>query len=229
MKYIILKEFLKIRFAFFAFLICALGICVAIIFGTNGQILTNSAARYISSVVFKMNFSFIWLDIANIFFTLLIGVFAFFPERLNGRIRIQFHFPHSDFTNILTTVLIPLCFVIFVFLCEFIILKIYLNLVFPKNLNYHMITILFNNFAFCITLFLAAPSFLIEPNLRRIVGFIIAQGLLIYIYFKINPDFINLLSYGYNGEFSKFFIFCLIFAIISLVLSFFDYKQGYIK
>ena len=106
MRAIILKEFLKFQYAFYAFLALSLGVIVAIGFQIKNGINTYSDSGYMIRVVYNLDFSFMGLDLLNVFFVVLVGVSAFFGERQNARIRIQFHFPNSNLKNVTQLALI---------------------------------------------------------------------------------------------------------------------------
>ncbi len=115
MRYIVLKEFAKFRFAF----LIAVCFCLAwIFFEIKGGFNKFGNAGYAIQILFNKNFTYNFLDILNILFAAVLGVSSMFFERTGARIRMQFHFPHSYLKNALTITVIPLCFLLVVFAAQ---------------------------------------------------------------------------------------------------------------
>lgn len=229
MRAIILKEFLKIKFAFFAFLGFVLFGVIAIIANTLHQFNISGKSEVIFMINYNFEFSFLWLDVLNIFFAVILGFFCYYREKIGGRLRLHFHFPLSNLKQILIITALPLCFLIFVFLIEFIVLFGFFFVVFPLNLSLNLINLLINNFAFCVVLFFAPFGIVFSSKFSEIALNIVSWSVLVFLYFKINPDLVNFTSYSQNDKFYVFFAFCLVFAYTNLQVFIKKYKQGYLK
>ena len=229
MRYIILKEFKKFKFAFYAFLLCAI---FAMIWCVNE--ISRGSARfgemmYWLQVVYNKAFTLNHLDEINLIFCGAIGLLSMLYERRFARIRVQFHYPHSYFKNILTIVGVPLAFIIFVFALEFIAAMAIFRINFANEIAWAILSTIIYSFAFGVGIFFLIQSMVLGPNLVKIAAnslFLLGS---LEIYFKINPD-IGYTSYFYLND--KFYIFTAIFiaySVSSLVLCLRSYKQGYIK
>lgn len=229
MRYFILKEFLKFKLAFY-FFVASVCFCMAwIYFSIQGAIAKYTISFYTLQVMYNKNFSFNHLDEINLLFALIIAVNSMFFERQNARIRVQFHYPHSYLKNTLLITLIPLCFLLFLYIFELICIYLMLSSFFPIEIVLALISTLLNSCLFSIGLFFATQSIVIEPNFKRALATLCIGIASIFIYFKINPDVGNSMLYYLNDMAPLYSILWIVFGVSLLALSLDNYKKGYIK
>lgn len=226
MRVFILKEFYKFRFAFWIFVLAICFILAWIFFDIQTGIERFGALNFTLRVMYNKFFSFNHLDEVNIIFAVVIGALAMFAERANGRIRVQFSYPHTFVQNALMITLIPLSFVLLVYLVEFSVVLAILSTFFPKEISNVLFISLLYSQGFGVGAFLLTQSMIIDPNLKRVFAnlcFLLGGA---YIYFVFNSQ--NS-AYYLNQNLWQYLAIFVLFGVLALIMSLLAYKQGYIK
>lgn len=229
MREFILKEFYKVKLPLLVFIVASI-FCIAwIYFDIKSGINKYTVSFYTLQVMFNKRFSYNHLDELNILFAVILGFCSMFYERQNARIRVQFHYPHTYTKNALTITLIPLCFLLAVYISELVSVFFIFNSIFAIEITLALLSTLFYSAMFGVGLFLATQSIVIEPNLKRVFSIIFIVVASLYLYFKINPDVGNSSLYYLNDMLYAYLSLWIIFCVSSLILSLNNYKKGYIK
>ncbi|MCR4942476.1 MAG: hypothetical protein K5978_06785 [Campylobacter sp.] len=229
MKYILLKEFLKFKFVFLFF---ALGLSFCVLwcyFEISGGMKRFGVGFYTLEVIYNKNFTYNFLDILNIALAFAIGFCSMFAERLMGRIRVQFHFPHSYLKNALYITLIPLLFLLLLYVLEIFAMVFMLYQFFQPELVNALISTLVYSCIFGVGVFYLSQAMLIEPDIKKVFAYVLVLLMSGFLYFKINPDVDESGLYYLNDNFCLYLGVFLFFAIASVMLSLQNYKKGYIK
>ena len=229
MRYIVLKEFYKFRFAFWVFVVMACFCCAWNFFEIQKGFEKIGAIMYALQIMFNKNFTYNHLDEINIAFGAIIGLCSMFFERHSARIRVQFHFPHTYLKNIVTITLIQIVFLLGVYAVEILTMFGIFSAFFPAEIVTALLSTLIYSCAFGVAMFWLAQSTLIEPHIRRVVASIVAAVAMAFIYFKINPDISRSSLYYLNDKFWPYMAICWAFCLASLVAALQNYKKGYIK
>ena len=229
MRYLVLKEFLKIRVIFWFFLVAILFCCAWNYIEIKNGLDKFGAVSYILRVIYSKFYSLNHLDEINLLFAFAVGFASMFYERLNARIRVQFAYPHTFLANICTLALTPLLFLGAVYVAEIAIMRWVFGMFFPSELSNALISTLSYSCFFGICIYFLVASLLIEPSIIRVSGTAIVFLATLFLYFKINPDIGNSSLYYLNEKMWIFLSLDLIFCISSYVISLNNYKKGYIK
>lgn len=229
MRYFIYKEFAKFRLGFYVFAISAI-YCVAwIYFDLSDSIDKFSITSYTLQLMYNKVFSYNHLDELNLLFAVIIAILSMFYERQNARIRLQLHFPQSYSKNIMLLTLVPLCFLLFVYIFEILALFLVFTKFFPIEISNALLITLINNIIFSVGLYFVAQSMMVEPNNKRAIGILLIGVICVWIYFKLNPDVGNSSYYYLNEIVWCYFALWVVFGAMTLLYSLKNYKRGYIK
>lgn len=229
MREMIVKELCKIRVAFYLFTLFSLFCIVWIFFDIRGDANRYGISFYTLQVMFNKKFSFNHLDEINILFAVVFGFCSMFYERYAGRIRVQFHYPHSYFQNIATLVAIPLCFLLFIYMIQILAMFFVLKIHFANEISLAIMSTLFYSALFGVGLFLSTQSIVIEPNLKNAFSIVCINLATLFLYFKINPDVCNSSLYYLNEKLWLYLLIYLCATLCLVVNSLNNYKKGYIK
>lgn len=223
------KEFYKFKEAYIVFLFLMVGFLLYLGFSLKSVVQSQGNVGVNLSFVLQKQFLFYHLSELNLVFAFCIGIFVFIRERIYARLRLTLHFPNSILCNISYIILVGLVFVIAAYAVQIAIFNVIFGEIYEteimKVLNFKLTL----NFAFGCVVYLFCAGFIIEPIKRRAtLNFAMLLGF-VYLYYEINPEIYALDSFYYN-EFGFFYLsVAAIYAVLTLVTAFDDYKKGYIK
>ncbi len=223
------KEFYKFKDVYLLLVVLITSFLAYLAFSLKDMVQNFGALSVNLSFLFKKKFTFFHLDDMNLIFAFVIAVFVFFHERINGRLRLSLHFPHSSVRNIGFIIMCGLLFVFFVYFVEIMILNIILGTVYAEEIMHVLNYSLSLNYIFGFLLYIFCCGFIIEPVKKRaIVNFIVMLGS-IYLYYEINPDIYVLDSFYANDLGFYYMGIVALYALSAAFIAFDNYKRGYIK
>lgn len=220
---ILFKEWLKVKNIYFLFLAVMCVNLIQIYNSITSTIEYKSAISFVGKVVHYKSFDFNGIFYTNILIALVIGLFQFYKERDNARIRLHMHLPYSYLTNINSMIFSGLFLVFITFLFQFFVFYFLVQTYLPQEVIYPLVLKLICSFFNGFIVYLAAPSVLIEPNKIKNLSSILITSLFVLVSFWIN------ISYYTSEKILFVYLIAILFQFANLYLSFYRYTKGYIK
>ncbi|MCV6609105.1 MAG: hypothetical protein OIF32_12905, partial [Campylobacterales bacterium] len=152
-KYILIGSFAAILFSFINFIV-----------SIDNGIEFNKPAVYINGIVYYEQFSFGSFLLINVIIAGILGLYQFFKERENGRLRIHLHLPYTYFHNINSMVAFGGLSLLVIFTIEFILFWAFASYYFPVEIVSVLSVKLIISFLISFATYFSAPAVMVEPN-----------------------------------------------------------------
>ena len=219
LRAIIFKEWLKIRWVFLGLLVVNLLVIANIYINISNLLKDYSANMIWIKLIFNEALFYDDITYLPLLSGILIGVFQFFPEINQKRLKLTFHLPVKESRMLLNMVLVGLISLLLIYLADIITLGLISIHFFPYELFISMSATIFPwMLAGAAGYFLMAMVF-IEPNWSKRVILTAAGVGLIFLFYAGD---------GYAKYECSWWIFALITILFSIVIyiSAYNFKRG---
>ena len=221
-KAIFYKEWLKIRWIYFAMSAVSLLILGYILLNISHDLKFIKAPSYLYQVIFMgAKFYSIYMYIP-LLTGLVIAISQFVPEVHSSRLKLTLHLPENENKILIEMISVGFLFLILLFLFSIIVLAIIVRIYFPTEIVNSVLYTSSPWFIAGIAVYFAVSMIIIEPIWSRRI-----------LYFLITYGFTNTLfkSYWYNlydRSLPLYILFTLFFSI-SILLSGYRFKKGVMR
>ncbi|MGD8779708.1 MAG: hypothetical protein PVH88_12185 [Ignavibacteria bacterium] len=216
---VIFKEWLKIRWVFAGMLLISFLVTINIFFDVSNVLKVYSANLLLSKLIYYEVLYYDDITYLPLLIGILIGVFQFFPEVNQKRLKLTFHLPVKESKMLFQMVGVGFIALIMIFIFDAIMLSIISLHFFPVEIFQSMIITIIPWFlAGCVGYFLMVMLFVEPAWYKRVVLTLAGIGLLFLFY--------SAKGYAkYENSWWIFAVITLLFASV-IYISAYNFKRG---
>lgn len=218
-KSLIYKEWLKIRWIFIGMAVINCLVVINIYFDLNNMFKTYSANVVVGQFQFYEIVYYSDIKYVVLLTGLILGIFQFFPEINQTRLKLTFHLPVNESKLMFQMASFTMFLLISIFIVDAIFLSIISLKFLPKEFFENMLTTTLPWYIGSICAYLWIVIIFIEPNwIKRIVSVFFAVGLVDLFY----------AGGGYSKYVPSIWLFLLVAVLCSTIffLSAYNFKRG---
>lgn len=220
-KAIIYKEWLKIRWAFYAMLLVFVLTLIYVVLNLDYGIRFSEAHNYWYNVIFRhlMFYSGVFTYVPAVAGVTL-AITQFYPEINSKRLKLTFHLPLHEDKAMMAMIAVGSVALTIIYLAGYLMLTIITSIYFPVEILYSVLTTSLPWFLAGYVCYWAVSMIFVEPKwiIKRIALLLLTYG------------FINQLFYlqGYNlfNQSIHWFILLSLFFSISIIFSAYRFRKG---
>lgn len=224
LKSILFKEYVKTKKILLLFTILFCFSLFQIFLDSKNMFEYNEATNVLLNIAQFERFNFNNLGLFSFAFALALGVFQFYPEVNQGRIRLYLHLPIKHFKLITIILFSGIALLLIYFILVSLVFMFIINSYYPYELFLALYSKLLPIFLCAVLIYLAVCLGFLEPSIKRKTIYLGLVAFWVYTLSELSQS-----SYFVSLHINIFLLAFIIAYIIVAYEVFSAYTKGYIK